>query len=104
MFTTLEVMCLHTPQVVVVGGGYIGLEVAAACALNDLDTTIVMPSDKFMPRLFTKEIADLYESYYKSKGVKIIKEEHVTGFQGNGKVCFLYRFPPACSNLCSSVA
>lgn len=76
-------------QAVVVGGGYIGLEVAAACAKNGLETTLVMPSDRFMPRLFTDEIAAFYEKYYKDKGIKIIKEQHVTGFEGDGKVMLL---------------
>ena len=69
-----------------IGGGYIALEVAAAAAKNGLDVTIVMPSDRFMPRLFTEEIAAFYEKYFEDKGVKIVKGERVTGFEGNGKV------------------
>ena len=62
------------------------MEVAAALAKNGIDTTIVMPSDKFMPRLFTREIAAFYEKFYEDTGIKIIKGQHVTSFEGNGKV------------------
>lgn len=75
-------------QAVVVGGGYIGLECAACMNMNGLDTTIVFPEDRFMERLFTPEIADFYEGFYKDKGVKILKEDTVVGFEGQGgKVC-----------------
>jgi monodehydroascorbate reductase (NADH) len=70
-----------------VGGGYIGLECAHCLNVNGLDTTIVFPEDRFMERLFTPEIADFYESYYADKGVKILKQDTVVGFEGDaGKV------------------
>lgn len=73
-------------KAVVVGGGYIGLECAAAMQLNDLDVTLVFPEDRFMARLFTPEIADFYEKFYADKGIKIIKEDVVTSFEGEGQV------------------
>lgn len=40
-----------------------------------------------MARLFTEDIASFYERFYEDKGVKIIKEDTVVGFEGsNGKV------------------
>ena len=76
-------------QAVVVGGGYIGLECAAAMQLNGLDVTLVFPEDRFMARLFTPEIADFYEKFYADKGIKIIKEDVVTAFEGEGQVHYL---------------
>ena len=37
-----------------------------------------------MARLFTPELANFYESFYADKGVKIIKEDTVTAFEGEG--------------------
>lgn len=71
-------------QATVVGGGYIGLECAAALQKNGLDVTIVFPEDRFMARLFTSEIAAFYEKFYEQKGIRIIKEDTVTGFEGEG--------------------
>ena len=73
-------------QAVVVGGGYIGLECAAALQLNGLDVTIVFPEDRFMERLFTPEIADFYQRFYADKGIHIISKDTVTAFEGEGKV------------------
>jgi NADPH-dependent 2,4-dienoyl-CoA reductase/sulfur reductase-like enzyme len=48
-------------QVVVVGGGYIGLEVAAGLSLHGLHVTMVFPEKHLMARLFTPELAAFYE-------------------------------------------
>ena len=87
-----------------VGGGYIGLECAAAMQLNDLDVTLVFPEDRFMARLFPPEIADFYEKFYTDKGIKIIKEDVVTSFEGEGQVdCPL--FPPrSCVSLLKAMS
>ncbi|QHO10774.1 Monodehydroascorbate reductase [Arachis hypogaea] len=60
-------------KAVVVGDGYIGLELSAALRLNNLDVTMVYPEPWCMPRLFTSGIAAFYEGYYAKKGVKEVK-------------------------------
>ncbi|KAJ7554970.1 hypothetical protein O6H91_05G017900 [Diphasiastrum complanatum] len=66
---------------VVVGGGYIGLELAAVLVLNKLKVTMVYPGPWCMPRLFTTHIASFYEGYYKAKGVTIVKGTVASGFE-----------------------
>lgn len=75
-------------KAVVVGGGYIGLELSAVLRINNLDVTMVFPEPWCMPRLFTADIAAFYETYYTNKGVKIIKGTVASGFtaQPNGEV------------------
>ncbi|XP_022142764.1 monodehydroascorbate reductase-like [Momordica charantia] len=75
-------------KAVIVGGGYIGLEVAAAIRLNNLSVTMVYPEAWCLPRLFTKEIAEFYEAYYESKRIKIIKRTSVIELEAdsNGEV------------------
>ncbi|CAM8949982.1 unnamed protein product [Rhodiola kirilowii] len=68
---------------VVVGGGYIGLELSAALKINDLDVTMVYPEPWCMPRLFTAEIAAFYEGYYANKGIQIIKGTVASGFDSD---------------------
>ncbi|CAM9001465.1 unnamed protein product [Rhodiola kirilowii] len=60
-------------KVVVVGGGYIGMEVSAAAVAWNLDITIVFPEQHLMPRLFTPKLARYYEDLYKQNGVKFLK-------------------------------
>nr|KJB81896.1 hypothetical protein B456_013G166500 [Gossypium raimondii] len=70
-------------KAVIIGGGYIGLEVAAAMSINDFDVTMVYPDPWCMPRLFTPTMAAFYESYYENKGIKIIKGTVSVGFNAN---------------------
>eukprot|EP01023_Acetabularia_acetabulum_P051078 TRINITY_DN560_c0_g1_i2.p1 TRINITY_DN560_c0_g1~~TRINITY_DN560_c0_g1_i2.p1 ORF type:complete len:474 (-),score=131.98 TRINITY_DN560_c0_g1_i2:289-1710(-) len=58
-------------KVVALGGGYIGMETAAALQMNGLKVTMVFPEDHLMPRLFTQKIADFYNKYYADKGIDI---------------------------------
>ncbi|VAI75971.1 unnamed protein product [Triticum turgidum subsp. durum] len=60
-------------KIVVIGGGYIGMEVAAAACGWNLDTTIIFPEDHIMPRLFTPSLAKKYEELYEQNGVKFVK-------------------------------
>nr|ABO33631.1 monodehydroascorbate reductase [Ipomoea batatas] len=75
-------------KAVVVGGGYIGLELSAVLRMNNIDVTMVFPEPWCMPRLFTASIAAFYEGYYENKGVKIIKGTVAVGFDThpNGEV------------------
>ncbi|KGN59111.1 monodehydroascorbate reductase, seedling isozyme-like [Cucumis sativus] len=75
-------------KAVLVGGGYIGLELGAALKINDLDVTMIYPEPWCMPRLFTSGIASFYEGFYKNKGINIIKGTVATGFtsDSNGEV------------------
>ncbi|XP_024385327.1 monodehydroascorbate reductase, seedling isozyme [Physcomitrium patens] len=75
-------------EAVVVGGGYIGLELAACLTMNKIKVNMVFPEPCLMPRLFTPELASFYERYYEGKGVNIIKGTTVTAFEkdDNGHV------------------
>ncbi|KAI0558339.1 Pyridine nucleotide-disulfide oxidoreductase [Gracilaria domingensis] len=65
-------------QIIVVGGGYIGMEVAAAAMTVGCQVKLVFPEEHIMPRLFTPEIAVHYEKVYKDKGAI---------FLNNGRLC-----------------
>jgi monodehydroascorbate reductase (NADH) len=64
------------------------MECAAALAGNGLDVTMVFPEDRIMSRLFDPELASFYETFYASKGIKIIKGVVAESFRGdaNGAV------------------
>lgn len=79
-----------TKKVVVVGGGYIGMEIAAAAVAWKLDTTIIFPEDHLLQRLFTPSLARRYEELYQKNGVKILKGASIKSLEassnGNGGV------------------
>ncbi|CAI9263352.1 unnamed protein product [Lactuca saligna] len=72
-------------KALVVGGGYIGLELSAALKINNFDVSMVYPDPWCMPRLFTADLAAFYEAYYTKKGVNIIKGTAAAGFVSNEK-------------------
>ncbi|KAK3014139.1 hypothetical protein RJ639_008480 [Escallonia herrerae] len=73
---------------VVIGGGYIGMECAASLVINKINVAMVFPEAHCMARLFTPKIANYYEEFYKSKGVKFVKGTVLSSFDFNseGKV------------------
>ena len=85
---------------VVIGGGYIGMEVGSNLSKHGLDVTLVYPEKHLMERLFTPEIASFYEEVYKSKGIQLKPESLATSFEGqDGKVRLLCSLPE-CSTGC----
>ncbi|XP_078445849.1 monodehydroascorbate reductase 6 [Wolffia australiana] len=90
---SLVVSLERAQKVVIIGGGYIGMEVAAACAGWKLDTTIIFPEEHIMPRLFTSSIAKKYEELYKENSVKFLKgfsiEKLEAGSDGRVAAVFL---------------
>lgn len=78
-------------QVVMVGGGYIGMEVSSGLNQNGLDVTMVFPEPWMMPRLFTEEIAGFYEDFLAGKGITLVKGNTAKAFKGeNGRVSGFY--------------
>ncbi|HTI71037.1 MAG TPA: FAD-dependent oxidoreductase [Candidatus Limnocylindria bacterium] len=73
-------------KVVVVGGGFIGMETSAVCAKKGCLTTLVIPGKQLMEDLFPESLAQYFERYYRAKGVEIVPHEKVTGFAGRGRV------------------
>lgn len=73
-------------RVVIVGGGYIGMEVSAVLRQKGLDVTMIFPGDRLLPRVFTPPMADWFEDYYRRQGVRLIKGKSVVRFDGSTTV------------------
>ncbi len=69
---------------VVIGGGFIGSEVAAALAMNGCEVTLVFPEPAIGARIFPAELAAFVTDYYRSKGVEVLAGETVTGIEQDG--------------------
>ncbi|HEX5163615.1 MAG TPA: FAD-dependent oxidoreductase [Steroidobacteraceae bacterium] len=59
-------------RAVIVGGGYIGLEVAATCREAGLDVTVVEALDRVMHRVVSPEVSRFYEAEHARHQVKIL--------------------------------
>lgn len=74
-------------QVVVIGGGYIGVEVADAFTENGQDVTLVDAVDRFLPTYLDEEFYSSLSEEAKEKGLKIRTNELVQEIkEENGKI------------------
>ncbi|MEJ2274965.1 MAG: FAD-dependent oxidoreductase [Woeseiaceae bacterium] len=73
-------------RLVVVGAGYIGLEVAAVARQAGLDVTVVEMADRVMSRVVSPEISDYYQIEHANQGVKLRLSTGVTAFGGKKRV------------------
>ncbi len=64
-------------RVAVIGGGFIGSEVAAALASNGCAVTIVFPGTGIGARLFPEDLASYVSDYYRKKGVTVLPDQLV---------------------------
>ena len=70
----------HAGCAVIIGGGYIGLEMAVALKERQMDVTIIEQSSHIMPPM-DDDMAAIVQSYLISKGINILTSSKVTGFQ-----------------------
>ncbi len=70
----------------VIGGGFIGSEIAAALAMNGKKATIIFPGKYLCERIFPNDLAEYVTNYYKDKGIKVLSGESVKDIiQKDGK-------------------
>ena len=73
-------------RLVVVGAGYIGLEVAAVAVSRGLKVTVLEAVDRVMARVVCPEVSQFYFDYHTRSGVDIRCGTMIDGFVGNGRV------------------
>lgn len=73
-------------KLVIVGGGYIGLEVAAIARARGLDVTVVEMADRLLARVVCPEVSAFYRTLHETAGVRLLLDTPVSGFAGNGHV------------------
>lgn len=60
---------------VVVGGGFIGSEIAAALAMNNKRVTMIFPENGISSRVYPQPLVEFLNSYYREKGVTVLTSE-----------------------------
>lgn len=74
-------------NVVIIGAGYIGVELAEAFEVLGKKVTLVDAEDRIMAKYLDKEFTDIAEKEFKEHGVNLVLGEKVKCFEGeNGKV------------------
>ncbi|MDE3117347.1 MAG: FAD-dependent oxidoreductase, partial [Pseudomonadota bacterium] len=70
----------------VVGGGYIGLEVAAVARKRGLDVVVFEALDRVMARAVSPQLSAFYEQVHRAKGVQFLFKTGVEAFEGEGRL------------------
>jgi 3-phenylpropionate/trans-cinnamate dioxygenase ferredoxin reductase component len=71
-------------RVVVVGGGFIGLEVAAAARALGASVTVVEAADRLMGRSVAPVVSEFYRRAHRRRGTGVRLSTGVAGFDGEG--------------------
>ena len=67
-----------------IGGGFIGSEIAAALAPNGKEVVMIFPGKDIGDRIFPRALAQFVSNFYKHKGVELLAGEKINGLEARG--------------------
>ena len=73
-------------KICIVGGGYIGLEVAAVACSAGKQVSVLEMESRILQRVTTEEMSEFYHELHTSRGVEILVNTAADAFEGDGKV------------------
>jgi 3-phenylpropionate/trans-cinnamate dioxygenase ferredoxin reductase component len=73
-------------RVVIVGGGYIGLEIAATARKMGCAVLVLEMADRVMSRVVASNVSEYFEHEHRTQGVKVICNTRVARFEGSDRV------------------
>jgi len=74
----------HAKHAVVIGSGFIGMEVASVLAQKNIETTMILHTDRVWDTFFTPEMSHFFEAYYSTRGVRFERNASIDSFAGAG--------------------
>ena len=77
--------CAAGGRVVIIGGGYIGLEVAATARERGMEVTVLEMAPRVMSRVTSPEVSAFYEAEHARHGVRIRCNENVRALHGDAR-------------------
>ena len=77
--------CTGGGRAVIVGGGYIGLEVAATARELGMEVTVLEMADRVMNRVTCPEVAAFYQAEHRRHGVQIHCNETLRALHGDAR-------------------
>jgi len=78
-YLRLRALSEQKQRFAVIGGGFIGSEIAAALAMNGKQVVMLFPGEGICASLFPRELHQFLNEYYRSKGVDVLPRQKVTG-------------------------
>jgi NADPH-dependent 2,4-dienoyl-CoA reductase/sulfur reductase-like enzyme len=80
----LRALAAPGARICVIGGGFIGSEVAAALALNGCSVTMIFPEPGIGARIFPPSVSAALNDYYRERGVQVLTGASATQIEQHG--------------------
>jgi NADPH-dependent 2,4-dienoyl-CoA reductase/sulfur reductase-like enzyme len=80
-YTHLRDLAGRGERFAVIGGGFIGSEIAAALAMNGKKVVMVFPEASIGSRMFPADLAKFLNDFYQQKGVEVLAGQMVYGLE-----------------------
>ena len=73
----------------VIGGGFIGSEIAAVLALNGKEVVMIFPGRDIGDRIFPRSLAQFVSNFYKQRGIEVVPGEKIVSLRAHNNQCVL---------------
>lgn len=83
-YQQLRALADRKAEFVVVGGGFIGSEIAAALAMNGCRVTMAFPDIGIGARIYPPKLSEFLNAYFRDKGVTVLAGEKIRAVKKNG--------------------
>ena len=83
-YQRLRALSERADKCLVIGGGLIGSELAAALTMGGKKVTMVFPEEAIGVRVFPNDLSHYLNDYYRQKGVDLVTRDSVTNLEKNG--------------------
>jgi 3-phenylpropionate/trans-cinnamate dioxygenase ferredoxin reductase subunit len=78
----IRIALQHSRRAVIVGAGYIGVEVAAACIERGISATVIEPEAHPWPHFASPTLGGFLRGYLEARGVAFLLGQSVASFEG----------------------
>ncbi len=87
-YQKLRELSEHGSNFIVIGGGFIGSEIAAALAMNNKKVTMIFPENAIGARVYPQGLSEYLNNYYQEKGISLLTSDSVQSIRmtGNKKI------------------
>src|SRR5215208_4922617 len=83
-YQRLRSLTEHGERFLVIGGGFIGSEIAAALTMVGKKVVMIFPDEAIGKKVYPAELSQYLNDYYRQKGVDIMTKDTVARIEKNG--------------------
>lgn len=83
-YTRLRALTERGERFAVIGGGFIGSEIAAALAMNNKRVTMLFPGEAIGGRVYPRDLSQFLIGYYRERGVDVEPGQRVAAIEPAG--------------------